>query len=109
MLNAAAASRRAYQSGVPIYVIAQGSGLKDAKRTKILEELAAGTGGIAFRLSKPDKIGEVFSEISRNLRHTYLLSWKVPERAGTSWRPIRIAVAGAEDARIRARQGYWPD
>jgi hypothetical protein len=51
----------------------------------------------------------VFSEISRNLRHTYLLSWKLPEGAGKSWRPIRIAVAGVEDARIRARQGYWPE
>src|ERR1017187_7441913 len=109
MLNAAGAARQAIQSGVPIYVIAQGSGLKDAKLMKILEELAAGTGGLAFRLTKPDKIGEVFSEISRNLRHTYLLSWKLPEGAGKSWHAIRIAVAGAEDARIRARQGYWPE
>ena len=109
MLNAAGASRQALSYGVPIYVIAQGTGLKDAKLMKILEELAANTGGIAFRLTKPEKIGEVFSEISRNLRHTYLLSWKLPEGAGTSWHPIKIAVAGAEDARIRARQGYWPN
>jgi Ca-activated chloride channel family protein len=109
MLNAGAASRQASASGVPIYVIAQGSGLKDKKLMKILEDLAAGTGGIAFHLTRPEKIGEVFSEISRNLRHTYLLSWKLPDEAGTSWRPIKITVAGAEDARIRARQGYWPN
>ena len=109
MLNAAGAIGKAKQSGVPIYVIAQGSGLKDARLMKILEDLAAGTGGIAFRLTKPEKVGEVFSEISRNLLHTYLLSWKLPEEAGTSWRPIKINVAGAEDARIRARQGYWPN
>ena len=108
-LNAAGAARQAIQSGVPIYVIAQGAGLKDAKLMKILEELAAGTGGLAFRLTRPEKIGEVFTEISRNLRHTYLLSWKLPEGAGKSWHPIRIAVAGVEDARIRARQGYWPE
>jgi VWFA-related protein len=108
-LNAAGAARQAIQSGVPIYVIAQGAGLKDAKLMKILDELAAGTGGLAFRLTRPEKIGEVFTEISRNLRHTYLLSWKLPEGAGKSWRPIRIAVAGVEDARIRARQGYWPE
>ena len=109
MLNAAGAIGKAKQSGVPIYVIAQGSGLKDARLMKILEDLAAGTGGIAFRLAKPEKVGEVFSEISRNLLHTYLLSWKLPDEAGTSWRPIKITVAGAEDARIRARQGYWPN
>jgi VWFA-related protein len=109
MLNAAGAIGKAKQSGVPIYVVAQGSGLKDARLMKILEDLAAGTGGIAFRLAKPEKVGEVFSEISRNLLHTYLLSWKLPEEAGTSWRPIKITVAGVEDARIRARQGYWPN
>ena len=109
MLNAAGAAGKARQSGVPIYVIAQGAGLKDAKLMKILDDLAAGTGGIAFRLARPEKIGEVFSEISRNLLHTYLLSWKLPEEAGTSWRPIKITVAGAEDAHIRARQGYWPN
>lgn len=108
-LKASGASRQASQSGVPIYVIAQGTGLKDATLMKTLDQLASGTGGIAFRLTRPEKIGEVFSEISRNLRHMYLLSWKLPERAGTSWRPIKIAVAGAEDARIRAREGYWPD
>jgi Ca-activated chloride channel homolog len=109
MLNAAGASRQASQSGVPIYIIAQGTALKDARLMKILDEMAANTGGIAFRLTKPDKIGEVFSEISRNLRHTYLLSWKLPDGAGKSWHPIKITVAGAEDARIRARLGYWPD
>jgi VWFA-related protein len=109
MLNAAGASRQASQSGVPIYIIAQGTALKDARLMKILDEMAANTGGIAFRLTKPDKIGEVFSEISRNLRHTYLLSWKLPDGAGKAWHPIKITVAGAEDARIRARLGYWPD
>jgi hypothetical protein len=74
-----------------------------------LEELAADTGGIAFRLAKPAKTGGVFSEISRNLRRTYLLCWKVRQRAGTSWRPIRIAVAGADGANIRVRQGYWTE
>src|ERR1035441_1590919 len=109
MLNAAGASRQASQSGVPIYIIAQGTALKDARLMKILDEMAANTGGIAFRLTRPEKIGEVFSEISRNLRHTYLLSWKLPEGAGKTWHPIKITVAGAEDARIRARLGYWPE
>ncbi len=109
MLNAAGASRQATQSGVPIYIIAQGTALKDARLMKILDEMATSTGGIAFRLTKPDKIGEVFSEISRNLQHTYLLSSKIPEGAGKAWHSIKITVAGAEDARIRARLGYWPD
>lgn len=109
MLNAAGATRQAGQSGVPVYVIAQGSALKDARLMKILEAMAADTGGIVFRLTNPDKIGEVFSEISRDLQHSYLLCWKLPEGAGKSWRPIKITVAGVEGAHIRARQGYWPE
>jgi VWFA-related protein len=107
-LSAVSASRQARRSGVPIYAIAQGSALKNASLLKILEELAADTGGIAFRLDRTDKIGAVFAEISRNLRHTYSFSWTLPEDAGSTWRSIKISVAGLDSARIRAREGYWP-
>jgi len=108
-LSGSGASRQAKHLGVPIYMIAQGSALKDAKLMKVLEDLASQTGGMAFRLAKADKIGEVLAEISRNLQHTYLLSWKLPDDAGTVWHPIKIMVAGIEDARVRTRQGYWPN
>jgi VWFA-related protein len=108
-LKAEGAARQASQSGVPVYVIAQGNGLKDVRLMKILEGLANGSGGLSFRLTRPDKIGNVFSEISRDLRHTYLLGWKRPEAAGTAWRPVKIVVTNVGDAHIRARQGYWPE
>ncbi|MBS1854702.1 MAG: VWA domain-containing protein [Acidobacteria bacterium] len=108
-LSAESASRRARRDGVPLYVIAQGQALKQARLIKVLEELAADTGGIPFRLYKPEKMDEIFAEISRNLQHTYMLAWKLPEDAGSVWRPIRISVEGAEGAVIRTRQGYWPD
>jgi VWFA-related protein len=108
MLSAADASRQARRAGIPLYVIAQGEALRQPKLLKTLEELAADTGGIPFRLYKPNKIGEVFAEITRNLEHTYLLAWKFPDDPGASWHPIRISVAGAEGAIIRTRQGYWP-
>lgn len=90
-------------------VIAQGQALKQPKLIKVLEELAADTGGLPFRLYKPDKIREVFAEISRDLQHTYMLAWRLPDDAGSSWHPIRISVEGAEGAVIRTRQGYWPE
>jgi hypothetical protein len=89
-------------------VIAEGEALRQPELLKTLEELAGVTGGLPFRLYKPQKIGDIFAEISRNLDHTYLLAWKLPEDAGTSWHPIRIAVSGADGAVIRTRQGYWP-
>jgi hypothetical protein len=93
---------------VPVYVIAQGAALKTPKLIEVLEGTAEVTGGLPFRLRKPGEIGEVFAEISRNLQHTYLLSWKLPDDAGANWRPIGISVAGVNGAQIRARQGYWP-
>ncbi len=107
-LSAVAASRQARRSGIPLYVIAEGEALRQPELLKTLEELAGVTGGLPFRLYKPQKIGDIFAEISRNLDHTYLLAWKLPEAAGTSWHPIRIAVSGADGAVIRTRQGYWP-
>jgi VWFA-related protein len=108
-LSISGASRQAKHSGVPIYVIGQGTALSDGKLMKSLDELAADTGGMAFRLTKAAKIGEVFSEITRNLQHTYLLSWKIPEATGSEWHAIKISVTGAEDAHVRARQGYYPN
>ncbi len=107
-LSAVSTSRQVRRAGIPLYVIAQGEALRQPNLLKILEELAATSGGIPFRLYKPDKIGDIFSEISRNLEHTYLLAWKPPEGGGNSWHPIRISVVGAGDAVIRTRQGYWP-
>jgi VWFA-related protein len=107
-LNAAGASRRARLSGVPIYAIAEGDALKEHELMKTLEELANDSGGLVFRLDKTGKIGEVFSAIVRNLNHTYLLAWKLPGNAGQAWRPLKIAVQGEQEARIRARQGYYP-
>lgn len=107
-LNAAGASRRARLSGVPIYAIAEGDALRDRELLKTLEELATDSGGLVFRLDKPSKAGEVFSAIVHNLNHTYLLAWKLPDNAGQAWRPLKITVKGEQEARIRARQGYYP-
>ena len=107
-LTSSGAARRARLNGVPIYALAQGEALKSLPLIHALEQLSADTGGMTFRLEKPDKISEVFSEISRDMKHTYLLSWKPPqEPAGSAvWRPVKISVNGVANARIRARQGY---
>ena len=108
VLTSSGASRRARLSGVPIYAIAEGDALHDGRLLKTLEELAADSGGIAFRLERANKISEVFSAIVRDMRNTYLLSWKAPDNTGPAWRPIKIAVTGTPEVRIRARQGYYP-
>jgi VWFA-related protein len=107
-LNSAGASRRARLAGVPIYTIAEGEALQDHALLKTLEELARDSGGLPFRMDKAGKIGEMFTAIVHNLSNTYLLAWKLPDSAGDAWRPIKVAVKGEPDAKIRARQGYYP-
>ena len=107
-LNASGAARQAQLSGVPIYTIAEGGALHDRALLKTLEDLAKQSGGLPFHLNSADKIDEIFSSIVRNLSHTYLVAWKLPENAGQSWRPIKLVVSGERDAHIRVRQGYFP-
>ena len=107
-LNASGASRRARVSGIPIYAIAEGDALRDRALLKTLEGLATDSGGRVFRLDNANKIDEVFSAIVHDLNHTYLLAWKLPENAGQAWRSVTINVPGAKGARVRARQGYFP-
>ena len=108
VLTASGGSRRTRLSGVPIYAIAEGDALREPKLLKTLEDLAADSGGIAFRLDKANKIGEVFSAIVRDLRSTYLLSWKAPDTVGQAWRAVKVSVTQPPEVRIRARQGYYP-
>ncbi|MCC6589904.1 MAG: VWA domain-containing protein [Bryobacterales bacterium] len=107
-LPARSASNQARRAGIAMYTIAQGAALKAPDLVKVLAETAALTGGAAFSVEKPEEIGAVFAQITHNLKNTYLLAWKVPDQAGSGWRPIAVSVTGAEGAKIRARQGYWP-
>jgi Ca-activated chloride channel family protein len=107
-LGASAASHRAQLSGVPIYAIAEGDAIRSHELLKTLDKLADDSGGLVFPLDKPSKIGDVFAAIVHDLNSTYLLQWRMPEKAGQAWRPVKINVTGEKEPRIRARQGYFP-
>ena len=108
-LNSAAAIARARKSGVPIYVAALGDALKDALLLRELKEIAQNTGGQVYRVEKPADIQAVFQDISRDLKHTYLLGYRPPPAEGRSWRTIQVSVSGLKGVKIRAREGYLPD
>lgn len=109
MLTALGASRRARLSGVPVYAIAEGAALADAKLLETLKTLASESGGLVFRLDRPNQIDDVFTAIVGDLRNTYLLAWKLPENAGRAYRTLKVTITGAPGARIRTRQGYLPN
>lgn len=106
-LDVNAVMRRARNSGIPVYAVAQGEALRSPQLMKTLQDLSRATGGSAVAISKPSGIDEVFQGISVDMQHAYLLAYAPPESNDTHWRTIRVNVKDAKGLRIRAREGYY--
>jgi VWFA-related protein len=108
-LNARAAVQRAKKSGVPVYTIAEGDALKSAALLGELREIAESTGAKFHQVHKASNINEIFKDISGDLGHTYLMAYKPPPSTDQKWRSIDVAISGTKDAKIRAKEGYYPE
>lgn len=107
-LNASAAVARAKKAGVPLYTIAEGEAMRSKNLRKLLDDLSQRTGGAAYEVKKPGDIEPVFHEISEDLRHLYMISYRPPEDANDGkWRKIDLLVKGPKDYRVRAKEGYF--
>lgn len=109
VLTATAAIDRARKNGVPLFTIAEGEAVRSPKLRRILTEMSASSGGAAFEAKSPKDMLEIFEHISADMRHVYLLGYQphaLP--TDTKWRKIDVSVDGVADARIRAKQGYFP-
>lgn len=95
-------------SATPVYVIAQGKGMREPALKHVLDRIAGVSGGRAFYTDGIEELGPVFAEIGEELASQYLLAY-VPDDAPRDgrWRTIRVE---AGDARrryvVRSRQGY---
>jgi VWFA-related protein len=98
--------RRVEVSAAPVYVVAQGKGMREPRLKKVLDRLAGVSGGRAFYTERIEELDGVFAEIGEDLASQYLLAYSPEEspRDG-SWRTIQVEVAGKGRA-VRARQGY---
>jgi VWFA-related protein len=105
-INAAHVIGQARKAGVPIYAVASGQALSNKELLKQLEELGSSTGGRSFELQKSKDAGEVFAEIMRDLRHTYLLAYKPPSDARGKWRNVTVNVRGLKKPVVRSKTGY---
>jgi hypothetical protein len=109
MLNANSAMARAQKSGVPVFTIAQGEALRSRQLMLQLKKMAEDTGAEAFSANRASEIDRIFSEISERLKHVYLLAYNPGPVADRKWHTIRVSVDGMSDARVRAKDGYFPD
>lgn len=109
VLNANAALSRVKKLGIPIYSIAEGEAVQSPVLSRGLREISQFTGGMAYSVKKPKDVETVFQDISEDLQHGYLLTYKPPETHGFGWRKIQLVLSDAKDCRIRAREGYLPE
>jgi Ca-activated chloride channel homolog len=99
--------RRVEMSAAPIYVIAQGKGMRERELKRVMDRLADVSGGRAFFTDSVNDLPGVFTAILEDLANQYLLAYDPanPVRDG-SWRTIKVEVEGGATHKVRARQGY---
>ena len=109
VLNANAAVNRAKKNGIPLFTIAEGDALESKTLKKLLLELSKSTGGESYEVKSVNDIDDIFKRIDSELQHMYLLSYQPPaDSSDGKWRKIDVAVGSVKDARIRAKEGYFP-
>jgi Ca-activated chloride channel family protein len=106
--TAADVQARVERSATPVYVIAQGKGMREPLLKRVLDRISGVSGGRSFYTDRIEELEGVFAEISEDIASQYLLAYAPGEapRDG-SWRTIRVEVDGrSKGYSVRARQGY---
>jgi Ca-activated chloride channel family protein len=101
--------KRIEVSATPVYVVAQGKGMRVPALRKVLDRISGVSGGRAFYTDDVDQLEGVFAEIGEDLASQYLLAYSPADAASDgSWRTIRVDVTRTAKGRhtVRARQGY---
>jgi Ca-activated chloride channel homolog len=95
-------------SAAPVYVIAQGKGMREPRLKLVLDRIAGVSGGRAFYTDAIEQLDSVFAEIREEIASQYLLAYAPSDQGHDgSWRTIRVAVEGSKKRyAVRSRQGY---
>jgi hypothetical protein len=101
--------RRIEVSAAPVYVVAQGKGMREPELKKVLDRVFSVSGGCTFYTDRVEEFDRVFSEIAEDLVSQYFLAYVfVDAESDGGWRTIRVEVTGVGKGKhtVRARQGY---
>ena len=87
-------------------MIGQGRGVTAVALRKVMERIAAPTGGRALFTDSIDTLQDAFGQLLDELSNQYFLSYPPPPdaRRNGAWRSISVKVDGQTD--VRARLGY---
>jgi VWFA-related protein len=97
--------RRLQTSDVTLYMIGQGRGVTLEALKRVMDRLAAPTGGRALFTDNIDELHGAFTDLLDELGNQYLLGYVSTNNArDDAWRRIKVEVDGHHE--VRARQGY---
>jgi Ca-activated chloride channel family protein len=97
--------RRLQSSDVTLYMIAQGRGVTMEPLKRVMDRLAAPTGGRALFTESMDELHTAFGQLLDELSNQYLIGYQSTNtKRDDAWRKIKVDVEGHSD--VRARQGY---
>jgi len=80
----------------------------EAGAPPLFHDLAAATGGEAFAVRNPARVGATLRTLAAGLRAQYMLGYVPPQTATSAaeWRRVRV-VTRKSGLTVRTRQGYW--
>ena len=89
--TAADVEARVEVSATPVYVIAQGKGIREQGLKRVLDRVADVSGGRSFYTERIEELEGVFAEISQDIASQYLLAYDPGEAPSDGiWRAIRV-------------------
>lgn len=106
----AAAAERTLAAESSVYALGIGDGFRaSGVERHVLSEICRDTGGRAYFPRRPADLDDAFSEIERDLRQQYVLSYS-PNLSGdtAAFRTIRIEIPSRPGLKISHRRGYFP-
>ena len=112
----------AQRAGVAVYTLALGlhtsnpfalppregsaSFAKSRDALRALQNLAEGSGGLAFNVASAERLPEAYRQIEEDLRSQYLLTFQSTQQ-GTEFRRLRVRLK-RRGAKVRHAAGYYP-
>jgi Ca-activated chloride channel homolog len=110
VLNSQRVVEQSKRSGIPVYTVAQGEARHSDALMNRLKDIARMTGGKTYGAKDAHEAAQIFQDVSAELQHTYLLSYRPPESKDEGWRRIQVSLSGAKeykDCTVRSREGYY--
>jgi len=96
----------AQNAGLTVYTVGLESDIARAGRSR-LTRLAEQTGGRAFFLRSVEELSDAYTQIQRDLRSRYLLTYQSSAAGSGAFRAIEVKVS-VREAEVRALRGYFP-